>query len=74
MTGSWRQWQPGMRVVVRYRLHGERFGHSDALGELREIDEEALTVLTKRGPVRVPAADVVLAKRVPPPPPPRPRR
>ena len=65
----WRQWQVGERVVVRFRVAAG--GYSDALGELLRVDTSGLEVSTRRGPVSVPAADIVLGKRVPPPPPPR---
>lgn len=68
MASLWDEWQPGMRVVVRYRLHGEQFSFSDALGELLSIEPDVLVVDTRRGPVQVPKADIVLGKRVPPPP------
>lgn len=67
----WQQWQVGERVVVRYRIEG---GYSDALGELIRVDEAGVEVSTRRGPVSVAAADIVLGKRVPPPPAPRHRR
>lgn len=62
----WRTWQPGMRVVVRHRIDGGML--SDALGELVQVDDDALVIATRRGPVRVPIADITLGKRVPPPP------
>jgi hypothetical protein len=61
----------GTRVVVRTRIDG---GFTDALGYLRALDATHCTVETKRGPVTLQLADVVLAKEVPPPPAPRPRR
>jgi N-acetylglutamate synthase len=57
----------GHRVVVR-RAAGVRAGHpvfSDVLGELVELTETHLTVRAADGLVRVPAAQVVRAKRVP---------
>ena len=66
----WREWQVGERVVVRYRVSG---GYSDALGELTRVDSRGVEVGTRRGPVAVPAEDIVLGKRVPPPPARRPR-
>jgi len=72
---DWRQWHPGLRVTVRYRLHGEEFGFTDALGYLEHIDADTLEIRTKRrGVVAVPTRDIVAAKRVPPPPAPRERR
>lgn len=64
----WREWQVGERVVVRYRVSG---GYSDALGELTRVDDQGVEVSTRRGPVAVPAADIVLGKHVPPAPAPR---
>nr|WP_281497031.1 hypothetical protein [Ornithinimicrobium sp. F0845] len=62
----------GTRVVVRYLIEdGERA--TDALGELVERTEEQVVIQTRRGPERVPLAQVLLAKPVPPPPPRRPR-
>jgi len=82
---GWRSWSPGVRVVVR-RLrddlpepgpdhadaHEPR--HSDVLGQLLEVDDDGVLVRTRRGDVRVPAADIVLTKLVPPAPVGRPRR
>lgn len=64
----WHEWQVGERVVVRYRVPG---GYSDALGELIRVDARGVEVGTRRGPVAVPAADIVLGKHVPQPPAPR---
>lgn len=61
----------GTRLVVRYRLHGEEHGATDALGELVAVDAVACTVATRRGEVRIALADIVAAKQVPPPPAPR---
>lgn len=55
----------GTRVVARYRIEG---GFTDALGYLRSRDTGVCLIETRRGDVRVPLADVVAAKRVPPPP------
>lgn len=63
----------GTRLVVRYRLHGEEHGATDAVGELVAIDAATCTVATRRGEVVIPIADIVAAKRVPPPPAPRTR-
>ncbi|WP_109474595.1 ferrous iron transport protein A [Ornithinimicrobium cavernae] len=62
----------GSRVVVRYLIEeGERA--TDALGELVERTEDHVVVRTRRGTERVPLAQVLLAKPVPPPPPRRSR-
>jgi len=62
----WRDWAPGMRVVVRYRNDEGSF--SDAVGELVRVDDDGVEVATRRGPVVVAAADIALGKRVPPAP------
>lgn len=67
--------QIGMRVVVRYRIADAEHGLTDAVGDVLELDAEAVVVATRRGDVRIPLADVVAAKPVPPAPPRRaPRR
>jgi N-acetylglutamate synthase len=52
----------GSRVVVRRRV-GSLF--TDLLGELSELSDSHLTVVTVKGPVRVPLDEVHRAKRVP---------
>lgn len=57
----------GSRVVVR-RVVGTRHDRplfSDALGELTELTDSHLTIVTERGPLRVPLEEVTRAKRVP---------
>jgi hypothetical protein len=78
-AGAWRSWSPGERVVVR-RLrddlpepHPEHPAlrvprHTDVLGELLAVDDDGVLVRTRHGNVRVPAADIVLTKLVPPAP------
>ena len=63
----------GTRVVVRYRLHGEQHGATDALGELVALDAVSCTVATRRGEIVIAIGDIVAAKPVPPPPAPRTR-
>lgn len=67
----------GQRVVVR-RIVGLRHGRpllTDALGLLREITDDTLTIETDAGPVTIDRQAVVAAKPVPPRPPKRaPRR
>ncbi|KAA9086937.1 putative acetyltransferase [Microbacterium radiodurans] len=63
---------PGARVVVRYLLPSGQA--TDALGELLSADEELVVVDGKRGVERIPRADIVAAKPVPPAPAPRDRR
>lgn len=77
-SDAWRAWTPGVRVVVR-RLRDDSPAageppYTDVLGDLLAVDDAGLTVRTRRGDVRVPAADVVLTKVVPPAPEPRGRR
>ncbi|MFC4949507.1 GNAT family N-acetyltransferase [Pseudonocardia sp. GCM10023141] len=58
----------GQRVSLR-QLVGERDGrplYSDAVGDLTRVDD-ALTVLTRRGPVAVDEPAVVAVRAVPPP-------
>lgn len=57
----------GTRVVVRYLIE-EGARATDALGVLIARDETTLTVETRRGPVEVEQAEVVIAKVVPPTP------
>lgn len=57
--------RPGMRVVLRYRAGS---GATDALGQVSAVDGDSVTVETKRGPVRVPREDIILAHEVPPAP------
>ena len=52
----------GSRVVVRRRV-GALF--TDLLGELSELTDSHLTIVTLNGPVRVPLDEVHRAKRVP---------
>lgn len=70
---GWRTWPIGTRVVVRRRRDDSPpVGEpqlTDVLGELVVVDGRGLTIRTRHGDVRVPAADVVRAKQVPPPPP-----
>ena len=58
--------EPGTRVVARHRVPG---GFTDALGYLRSCDGTECEIDTRQGPVTVPLANVVAAKRVPEPPP-----
>jgi hypothetical protein len=62
----WLSWEPGMRVVVRYRNSEGSF--SDALGELVRVDDDGVEVATKHGPVEIAAPDIAIGKRVPPAP------
>jgi hypothetical protein len=58
-------------VVVRRRLPDGRY--SDVLGDLLATGPTGVRVLTRRGEVEVPAADIAIGKIVPPPPARRPR-
>ena len=63
----WTQWPVGSRVVVRRRL--AEGGYSDVLGDLLANTDEGVRVLTRRGEVSVPAAEIAIGKLVPPAPP-----
>lgn len=63
---------PGTRVVIRYRLgEGAEHSLSDALGVFDGVElgleGRRVRILTRRGPVLVPTAQVTHAKPVPPP-------
>jgi hypothetical protein len=64
---GWLAWRVGTRVVVRRRL--PEGGYGDVLGDVVEVGPDGVVVQTRRGPVRVAAADIALGKPVPPPPP-----
>ncbi len=63
----------GTRVTVRYALptgDASGKGRTDAIGTLRERSDDDLAAVvldTRGGPVRIPLADVRLARQVPPP-------
>ena len=61
----WLSWKVGERVVLRRR---EADGLYDALGEVLAVNPDSVTILTRKGPVTVPAEKMVTGKRVPPPP------
>ena len=61
----WLSWKAGERVVLRRR---EADGLYDALGEVMDVSPASITILTRKGPVTVPAEKMVTGKRVPPPP------
>ncbi len=65
----WASWPLGARVVVRRRLPDGRYG--DVLGDLLETGADGVLVRTRRGDVRVRAAEIAVGKLVPPA---RPRR
>lgn len=60
---------PGARVVVRYLIPTGQA--TDALGELLSVDADTVVVDGVRGVERIPMADIVAAKEVPPRPPKR---
>lgn len=61
--------QPGRRVVVRYALEpGETHSSTDALGVVGAVDEVSVEIETKRGPVSIPRAQILLVHEVPPAP------
>ena len=59
----------GQRVVVRrfVEIRDDRPVFTDVVGDLAAWDDESITVVTRRGPVTVPIADIVAGKRIPPP-------
>jgi ribosomal protein S18 acetylase RimI-like enzyme len=57
--------RPGMRVVVRRSIG---HGVTDALGDLVAVDDETVSVRTRRGVETINRAAVVAAKEVPPKP------
>ena len=63
----------GTRVVIRYRLHDQPEGATDAVGYVSAKNDTHIVLATVRGLTTIAFADVVAAKEVPPPPPPRPR-
>ncbi|MBV7431920.1 acetyltransferase [Dermabacteraceae bacterium TAE3-ERU5] len=62
----------GVRVTLRYRIDRAStpggVGHTDALGYITAVDPDSVTVLTRRGEVRVERALVTASRTVPPPP------
>lgn len=58
----------GTRVVIRYRLHDDDHGATDALGYVSGQSDTHIVVATVRGLQTISFADVIAAKEVPPPP------
>ena len=58
----------GTRVVIRYRLHDEPEGATDALGYVSATSPTQIVVATARGLRTITLTDVIAAKEVPPPP------
>lgn len=63
----------GTRVVIRYRLHDQPEGATDALGYVSARSDTQIVIATVRGLATIDLADVIAAKEVPPPPERRPR-
>ena len=61
----------GIRVVIRYRLHGGAESATDAVGYVSGRNDTHIVVATVRGLTTIAFDDVILAKEVPPPPAPR---
>lgn len=62
----WRAWAVGTRVIVRRRL--AEGGYSDVLGDLLTVDDDGVQITTRRGVVRVAAAEIAIGKPIPPAP------
>ena len=58
----------GTRVVIRYRLHNEENGATDAVGYVSAKNSTHIVVATVRGLTTIAFDDVIAAKEVPPPP------
>lgn len=68
MTDFLREVGEGTRVVIRYRLHGEPEGATDALGYVSAKSDTQIVIATVRGLTTINLTDVIAAKEVPPPP------
>lgn len=68
MSDFLREMGEGTRVVIRYRLHGEAEGATDALGFVSAKSDTQIVIATVRGLATINLADVIAAKEVPPPP------
>lgn len=68
MNDFLREVAEGTRVVIRYRLHDEPEGATDALGYVSAKSSTQIVVATARGLRTITLADVIAAKEVPPPP------
>ena len=58
----------GTRVVIRYRLHDDEAGATDAVGYVSGQNSTHIVVATVRGLQTIAFDDVIAAKEVPPPP------
>lgn len=56
----------GTRVVIRYRLHDQSEGATDAVGFVSAKNDTHIVLATMRGLVSIAFADVIAAKEVPP--------
>lgn len=68
MNDFLREVSEGTRVVIRYRLHDQAEGATDALGYVSAKSQTQIVVATARGLKTIDFADVIAAKEVPPPP------
>ena len=68
MSDFLREVGEGTRVVIRYRLHDQPEGATDALGYVSAKSDTQIVVATARGLVTITLADVIAAKEIPPPP------
>ena len=68
MNDFLREVSEGTRVVIRYRLHDEAEGATDALGYVSAKSSTQIVVATVRGLRTIDFADVIAATEVPPAP------
>ena len=65
-TNFLREVADGTRVVIRYRLHDQPEGASDAVGYVSGRNSTHIVVATTRGLSTIAFEDVIAAKEVPP--------
>lgn len=68
MSDFLREAADGTRVVIRYRLHDQAEGATDAVGFVSAKSATHIVVATPRGLTTIAFDDVIAAKQVPPPP------
>ena len=68
MSEFLREAADGTRVVIRYRLHDQPEGATDAVGYVSGRNSTHIVVATARGLSTIAFEDVIVAKEVPPPP------
>lgn len=68
MSDFLREVPEGTRVVIRYRLHGEKESATDAVGFVSARSQTQIVIATVRGLATISFDDVIAAKEVPPPP------